>query len=191
VVSALAASGPPSSAIADDGDPRPHRLHIELDPLPFALGGYGGQIGYRAAGLPGWRFALASFALDVPDLVTQLDDANDGFHLRVRPSVAVYVLHYPSRSRGGLALGGAARYLRLDYSHDDVSGARARLGELSIEAIAGFKWHPWRAGFYAQPWLGISRALASTDDATIGERDYEQLPVQLFATVNLGWELEL
>ena len=37
----------------------PHRLHAEVDPLPFALGGYGGQVGYRAAALPRLRFALA------------------------------------------------------------------------------------------------------------------------------------
>ena len=169
----------------------PHRLHVEVDPLPFALGGYGGQIGYRAAALPRLRVAVASFALEVPDPVVELDDDNDGFHLRVRPSGAAYLLYFLSGPRGGWVAGGSLRYLRLEYSHDQVPGAETRLGELSIEAIAGYKWHPWQAGFYLQPWVTVARAVASTDDPVVGDREYQPMFLQLFATVNLGWELAL
>jgi hypothetical protein len=169
----------------------PHRLHVEVDPLPFALGGYGGQIGYRAAALPRLRFAVASFALEVPDAVAQLDDDNDGFHVRLRPSGAFYCLYFLSGTRGGWVAGGSLRYLRLEYTHDDAPGAETRLGELSVEAIAGYKWHPWDAGFYLQPWVTVARALARSDDAVVGGREYQQMFLQLFATVNLGWELAL
>jgi hypothetical protein len=169
----------------------PHRLHAEIDPLPFALGGYGGQVGYRAAALPRLRFALASFALEVPDAVAQLDDHNDGFHVRVRPSGALYLLYFLSGSRGGWVTGGSLRVLRLTYSHDGAPGEETRLGELSIEAIGGYKWHPWDAGFYLQPWLTIARAVHRTDEAVVGGREYQQMFLQLFATVNLGWELAL
>jgi hypothetical protein len=169
----------------------PHRLHVEVDPLPFALGGYGGQIGYRAAALPRLRVAVASFALEVPDPVVELDDDNDGFHLRVRPSGAAYLLYFLSGPRGGWVAGGSLRYLRLEYSHDQVPGAKTRLGELSIEAIAGYKWHPWQAGFYLQPWVTVARAVARTDDPVVGDREYQPMFLQLFATVNLGWELAL
>ncbi|HEU5057439.1 MAG TPA: hypothetical protein VFU21_12970 [Kofleriaceae bacterium] len=169
----------------------PHRLHAEVDPLPFALGGYGGQVGYRAAALPRLRIALASFALEVPDAVAQLDDDNDGFHVRVRPSGALYLLYFLSGSRGGWVAGGSLRVLRLAYSHDGAPGETTRLRELSIEAIGGYKWHPWDAGFYLQPWVTIARAVHRTGDAVVGGREYQQMFLQLFATVNLGWELAL
>ncbi len=175
------------AAAADE----PHRLHAEVDPLPFILGGYGGQIGFRAAQAPRLRFAVASFALDVPDLVAQLDSDNDGFHIRVRPSGAFYCLYYLTGTRGGWVAGGSLRYLRLEYSHDDVPDAETDIGELSVEAIAGYKWHPWDAGFYLQPWVTVARALARSDDAVVGDHSYQQMFVQLFATVNLGWELPL
>jgi len=180
----LLAAGP---ATADE----PHRLHAEVDPLPFILGGYGGQIGFRAAQAPRLRFAVASFALDVPDPVAQLDSDNDGFHIRVRPSGAFYCLYFLSGTRGGWVAGGSLRYLRLEYSHDDVPDAETDVGELSVEAIAGYKWHPWDAGFYLQPWVTVARALARSDEAVVGDHEYQQMFVQLFATVNLGWELAL
>jgi hypothetical protein len=176
---------------ADVAAEEPHRLHAEVDPLPFILGGYGGQIGFRAAQAPRLRFAAASFALEVPDAVAQLDSDNDGFHLRVRPSGALYCLYFLSGTRGGWVAGGSLRYLRIEYTHDDVPGAETDAGELSVEAIAGYKWHPWDAGFYLQPWLTVARTLARSDDAVVGDHTYQQMFLQLFSTVNLGWEIAL
>lgn len=84
-------------------------LHAELDPLTFATGGYGAQIGIRHPALHGVRLAIASFSLHVPDLVAQLG-GNDGFDLRVRPSGALYALYYVrAPGHDGLAFGGSLR----------------------------------------------------------------------------------
>jgi len=165
------------------------RVHAELDPLPFARGGYGGQLGIRPSGFGGLRLAIASFALDVPDFAVQLG-GNDGFHGRVRPSAAVYVLYYPAL-RNGWAFGGALRYLRLRYQHDDAPGEESKTSEISPELIVGYKWHPSGLGFYLQPWLGLSSTLWRSEEIQVGTLDYDPLPVQAFFTVNLGWELEL
>ena len=163
-------------------------LHAEVDPLPFVRGGYGGQIGVRDDRIGRVRVAVASFSLDVPDFATQLG-GNDDFHLRVRPSAALYVLSYLSPKRDGFAVGGSLRYLRLRYTHDAFDGASADTSELSPEAIVAYKWHPTRFGFYVQPWLGLSATVWRSDDAVVGDRTYDPLPLQAFFTVNLGWEL--
>jgi hypothetical protein len=168
----------------------PHRAHVELDPLTFALGGYGVQVGYRPPALPRLRLAMASFAIDVPDPVAELG-GNEGFHIRVRPSVGLYGLYFLSDTRGGWFAGGSLRVLRLEYGHDDEPDLETRVAELSLEAIAGYKWHPWPAGFYLLPFAGVSRGLVASDEATVGGREYSPPIVQLFATVNLGWELAL
>jgi hypothetical protein len=167
----------------------PHRIHVETDPLPPAQGGYGLQAGVRPAGSH-WRVAVASFSLDVPDFAVQ-GGGNDGFHLRVRPSAAVYVLRYHRPGRDGWLYGASLRYLRLRYTHDDVAGERADLAAVSPELIGGYKWHPGGAGFYVQPWAGVGVLAWTSDDATVGTRAYDGFPLQPFLTVNLGWEFEL
>jgi hypothetical protein len=158
-------------------------VHGELDPLTFANGGYGGQLGVR---LPSHlRLAVASFALDVPDLLAQFPD-NDGFHLRVRPSGAVYALYYLAPpGHDGLALGGSMRYLRLRYTygseHTDVA-------ELSPEAIVGYQWHPLHGRFYLQPWLALGVVLTHDHDPVVTGHRYDELPVSPFFTVNIGYE---
>jgi len=163
-------------------------VHVEVDPLPFILGGYGVQVGVAHARLAGWRFGLGNFSLDVPDFAAQLNDANDGFHLRVRRSHALYGLYFFSGVRGWCA-GGSLRYLRLEYTHDDFANEHARVGELSVEAIGGYKWHPTSTGFYVMPWIAIARPLVATKTAEVGDKTYKADFVQLFATANIGWEL--
>ena len=163
-------------------------LHAEVDPLPFARGGYGGQFGFRDDSISRLRFAIASFALDVPDFAAQLG-GNDDFHIRVRPSVALYVLYYLSPARNSFAVGGSLRFLRLRYTHDDEPDKHDDTSELSPEVIVGYKWHPTRYGFYLQPWFGLSVTATRTHDPVVGDHAYDPLPLQAFFTVNLGWEL--
>ncbi len=164
-----------------------HKLHLELDPQPFVLGGHGVQIGWRPIWLPKLRVAVANFALDVPDPVTQFDDENDGFHLRVRPTPALFV----HAIHKGFLLGGSLRYLRLEYKHDDFPGESASSEDVSLELIVGYRWFPSSTGFYLHPWLGLSASLHQSGSTEVGDRSYQALPIQPFATVNLGWELSL
>lgn len=166
-------------------------IHAELDPLTFANGGYGGQIGIRHPALHGVRLAIASFSLHVPDLLAQIG-GNDGFDLRVRPSGALYALYYlRAAGRDGLAVGASLRYLRLRYEHDDVPGDHADVTELSPEAIIGYQWHPFHNGFYLQPWLALGVTVLRSGEPTVGDRRYDSLPIQPFFTVNIGWEQPL
>lgn len=167
------------------------RLHAELDPLTFANGGYGGQLGIRHPALRGVRLAIASFSLHVPDALSQIG-GNDGFDLRVRPSGALYALYYlGAPGRDGLALGASLRYLRLRYEHDAAPGQRADVTELSPEAIIGYQWHPFHNGFYLQPWLALGVTLSRSGEPVVGGQRYDALPIQPFFTVNLGWEQRL
>lgn len=175
--------------LAGQADADELRLHAEVDPLPFARAGYGGQIGVRDDARFGrLRLAVASFALDVPDFAAQLG-GNEDFHIRVRPSAALYLLYYLSPKRNGFAVGGSLRYLRLRYTHDEVADMHDDTRELSPEAIIAYKFHPTRFGFYVQPWLGLSATLWRSHDPVVETHAYDPLAVQAFFTVNLGWEL--
>src|SRR5690242_4905035 len=116
---------------------RPTLVDGECDPFPFATGGYGCQVGIRPAALHGARISLASFSIDVPDVIAEVN-GNDGFDVEVRPSLALYVLYYlHAPGQDGVAVGGSLRYLRWRYRHDDFPGEEATTREVSPEAIVG------------------------------------------------------
>ncbi|HEY4182781.1 MAG TPA: hypothetical protein VGM90_38380 [Kofleriaceae bacterium] len=162
----------------------PIYLHAEVDPLTFANGGYGGQLGIRVRHV---RFALASFSLHVPDVVSQI--GNDGFDERIRPSGALYALYYLNAAgHDGFAFGASLRLLRIRYEHDDVPGTEAHVTELSPEAIVGYQWHPFHNGFYLQPWLALGVTVWKNHPGKVGTYTYDELPISPFFTVNIGWE---
>jgi hypothetical protein len=161
------------------------RLHLEVDPQPFVLGGYGIQPGIRYGHL---RAALGNFRLDVPDAITELG-GNDGFHQELRHSNALYILYF-LEDRSGFAFGGSLRLLRLSFTRDGETDT-AKTWELGPEAIAGYKWHPTRHGFYLMPWVAVGVTFYRNGDATVAGRTYDPLPVNLFATMNIGWEFRL
>lgn len=161
-------------------------LHAELDPLTFANRGYGAQVGVRVDHL---RFALASFSLHVPDVISQIGNAK--FDERVQPSGALYALYYlHAPGRDGFAFGGSLRLLRIAYQHDNEPGA-AHVTELSPEAIIGYQWHPFHNGFYLQPWLALGVTLWRNHDPVLNGHTYDELPVSPFFTVNIGWEQQI
>jgi hypothetical protein len=175
------------------GLPMPARAetlaHVEADPFPFATGRWGVQVGVRPAALHGVRLSIASFSLDVPDVIAELG-GNDGFHLDVRPlSGAIYGLYYfGAPGRDGVAIGGSLRYLRLRYSHYDEPSMSADVRELSPEVIVGYQWHPFDNGFYVQPWLALGVVLWRSGEPTVGAHTYDELPISVFFTANVGYE---
>jgi hypothetical protein len=166
----------------------PTYFHVELDPLPFANSGYGGQIGVRHPALRGVRLAVASFSLHVPDVITELG-GNDGWDQTVLPSAALYVLYYPRRAgRDGFSVGGSFRYLRYRFFHDDMPASTVTIGEITPEAIVGYQWHPFKNGFYLQPWFALGISLWRNREPAVNGRTYESLPISPFFTVNIGYE---
>ncbi|HEY0254914.1 MAG TPA: hypothetical protein VGC41_25485 [Kofleriaceae bacterium] len=168
----------------------PTYIHAELDPLTFALSGYGGQVGFRFPQLHGVRLAVASFSLDVPDAISNIH-GNDGFDEKIRPCGAVYGLYYFNPpGHDGFAAGVSVRYLRLEFQHDNVDGV-ADIKEISPEAIIAYQWHPFDNGFYLQPWLALGVTVWRDHDAVVGNFKYDELPVNPFFTINIGYEQPL
>jgi hypothetical protein len=173
-----------SNAAAEDDI----RLHLEIDPQPFILGGYGIQPGVRYNRL---RVALGNFRLDVPDAITEIG-GNEGWHQHLRHSNALYILYFLDKggAGSGFAFGGSLRLLRLSFTRDGETET-AKIWEFGPEAIAGYKWQPTDYGFYVMPWVAVGVTLYRSGEATVGGETYDALPLNLFATANIGWDFWL
>jgi len=75
-----------ADATSSDDTARWH-AGLELDPIPFALGGYGGLLSVRPDRR--WKIGVSSFSVPYPDGL--ISDDNAGFHLDIRPSGVVMV----------------------------------------------------------------------------------------------------
>jgi hypothetical protein len=177
-------------------DVPPTLIHAELDPLTFAnYPGYGGQIGLRHPALRGVRVAVASFALHVPDILSQKLNGG-GIDQRVRPSGAIYGLYYFEKTGvDGFAIGASIRYLRIRYTDESEPSRTTDVREISPEVIAAYQWHPWKGRFYIQPWFALGVTVWRQGSLALGPDPapivVDPWPVSPFFTFNLGYEYAL
>jgi hypothetical protein len=179
-------------AAADDGaapgDARGWHVGLELDPIPFTLGGYGGLLSFRPDRR--WKLGLSSYSADVPDALVTGDNA--GFHLHVRPS-SVAMVHYSltsSTRRGGWFVGGMVQQSRTAYTLDGAPGMTTDVSHYELAIDGGYVWYPFEQnGFFLQVWGNVGHDVWSTGTPTVDGRTYQQAWLIPYATVHIGFEI--
>jgi len=157
--------------------PPPFRAwSVEVDPLPFATGGYSVALGWQAAHV---RLSANAFAANLPSFAVQ-----DGWSGRIRAAGALRVQLYPDwRNRG---LFGALQLGPVATRFTSASGAVSDAYQLVLTPSVGYRWFPWdgRLGLYLMPAAGIGLALATHDEGV----SYRAPVVTAQAALHLGWE---
>jgi hypothetical protein len=115
-----------SAPVSDQAVEHQWRISLETDPFDFFLDGYGIVVGDRPAQIPNWRLALATFALDLPQFLVELDDANQGFGMRIDHGFGATGSYYFSEESGGFYVGPTVGYLIAEYTHAEVPNEVAR-----------------------------------------------------------------
>jgi hypothetical protein len=72
---------------------------------------------------------------------------------------------------------------------DASTGVDARFGALELALRTGYIWHPFDAGFYVNPWVGLNVRLDGESAVRVGEQTYAAPRVTPLASLKLGWEL--
>ncbi|MBS1120090.1 MAG: hypothetical protein H6Q90_2318 [Deltaproteobacteria bacterium] len=166
------------------------RVNLETDPFDFFLGGYGLVVGVRPSALPHWRLSVATFALDLPSFLVEIDDANKGFSLRIDHGFGATGSYHFSEASGGFYVGPAIGYFINEYSRDDLPGMVTTVHSFNVGAQGGYQWFPLKQrGFYLQPWMNASVPLYTSRDPKVGDREFHSPPVNVNLLLHVGYEL--
>jgi hypothetical protein len=175
-------------AAADDPPDARWHYGIELDPLPFALGGYGGLVSVRPDRR--WKIGLSSYGVDYPNAFVTGDDA--GFHLHIKPS-SVLMIDYSltgDTPRGGWFVGGEVRQARIAYTHDDAPGMTTDVTHYELAVSGGYVWYPFEhTGLFLQAWGSVGHYVWSTGTPTVDGHTYHPAAIVPYATVHIGFEI--
>lgn len=149
---------------------------VEVDPTAYALSGHSIHVGLGARHV---RVDLGAFAMDLPHWA----HGNDGYDA----SFSGYGLKlqvFPFAEQSGLFLGVDGGVARLLVKRTGTDLAVQQL-QGSVGVHLGYRIG-LPLGFYATPWIGVSRQLG-TKDVTLAGADWHQAPVNVFPAVHLGY----
>jgi len=165
------------------------RFSVASDPAAWMMNGYSGIVMLEPSVIPHWRMSAEVFGLTFPEVVVELSEANrgHGWQRQIIGSGVLYVDYHPRGHGEGWHLGGAVNLMFSRLTREGIDG-ESSLTTLELLGRGGYRWFPvdgW--GLFLNPWVGLGALLAIEEPAPVGDRAFEEPPVQFLGTVHVGW----
>lgn len=157
------------------------RIEIELEPIPFVLGGAGITVGYRVGS---WRYAVEAYGLNMPEAL----HGNEGFEVG-NLGLELHVERFFGDRRSGFYAGPDIAIGRLNVTHRE-SGATEKRLNFSVGVRGGYQWYPGLGDLYISPLGGVMYTV-NTDEIELSGDTFESGPITPFATIGAGWTFGL
>jgi hypothetical protein len=163
-------------------------LFLETDPAMFVLGGFAGHVRLRVPPLPHWSFGVGAYGLTLPGIMVDIDSADrgQGWTSRITFALGAFVDRFFRDDGEGAFLGAQIGSQTYRVTRSDAPGDATFTNVLVMPRV-GYLWHPFRAGFYVMPWLGVGATARLGNEPVVAGRKYDVFPVVAFATVHVGW----
>ncbi len=176
------AQAPPAAAAASSS------LSLEVDPMPFAFGGYSFSARYAHGQLPHWSAMASVFSSDFPDgmLSTANRDAGWG-SLHFRPSYALFVDYNFTGTGRGFFAGPSVFLYNNEVTHEPTGEVRS-FTSIYPNVRVGYTWFPFKkAGFYLSPWVNLGRETIMGKPEASDAPDYPMEDLKYIAAIHLGY----
>lgn len=164
---------------------------IETDPATFALGGHAAHLRVAPAGMDHWVFGIGTYALDIPDLMTDMNPANkgQGWQPRLDRGLGLFAEYFFDPARKGWFVGGQLAMQDFKLANSNTPGGQANFTNAVLMTHTGYRWYPkGNRKWYVQPWMGVGYTQTISGQTTVGAQTYDVAPIIPFATLHIGYE---
>lgn len=163
------------------------RYSLESDPVDFLNHGYALYAGIKPAALPRLRLGIGTFALDFPQVATDLVTGEKGWLVRAEWTALGYASYYFDDARRGFYVGLRAFATQLRYRRTDAGGEDSVVHAFAGPEI-GYQWFPFDDVFYVQPWAGLEVDLVRGHTPVVGGHQLTGARLLPLALVYFGIE---
>ena len=179
----ISAAQAPRTAAATPGS-----LSLEIDPMPFALGGYSFSVRYADRNLPHWSAMASVFSSDFPDGMLSSTNRDAGWTaLHFRASEALFVDYdFSGKGRGFFA--GPSVFLYNNEVTYEPTGEVRSFTSIYPNVRVGYTWFPFKkAGFYLSPWVNVGREIITGEQEASEAPEYMMEDAKYIAAIHLGY----
>lgn len=178
-----------------------HEWLVEVDPLPFLMGGQGGHIGWSPKSSQNFTFGLAMVSgMEIPNAIVNLEEKNKDqeWSVRINQGLGVWSHYYFQERNKGWFTGLQVFTQEMELTNQDYPGESDRTNTILIALQGGYVWYPFqKAGFYLRPWAGLGHQSTINGsfkpeevdpEMVIGDREYFLPSLMPFATIHFGYK---
>lgn len=183
--------------------PSKHQFLIEVDPLPYLLGGMGGHFGWTPKNNKHLAYGVGLVVgPEFPDAMHNMNANNrdQGWNLKVNQGAGLWAHYYFKRTNKGWFTGLQVFTQEMELSNDNFPGQSDRTNVLMLAIPTGYVWYPIEHfNLYLRPWagFGFQKVIKSTfepgkvtPEMNVGNKEYHLPPFVPFATFHIGYSFE-
>jgi len=161
-------------------------VQVEVDPLPYALGGAAGHVRVALPGAEQWTLGAGLYAQEMPAPLLTLAAKNRGEDWSASlAGVGLFADYYLNNPVSGTHIGAQVAAHR--WSVENPEGD-ARFASLLVMPRVGYLWLPIdNAGLYLDPWVGVGGTVPLAGSRTVGDDAFALFPVMFFGALHVGW----
>ena len=179
----LSTAQTPSPAVEPQGS-----LSLELDPMPFALGGYSFSVRYADRHMPHWSAMVSVFSSDFPDGMLSSTNRDAGWSaLHFRASEALFIDYNFKGTGRGFFAGPSVFLYNNEVTHEPTGQVHA-FTSIYPNVRLGYTWFPFKkAGLYLSPWVNVGREIIMNEQETSEIPEYVMDGLKYIAAIHLGY----
>lgn len=164
-------------------------LSVETDPATFFFSGYALHVRWKPANTQHIVVGLGTYALDLPNLMVDLNSENKnmGWKVRINQAYSLFGEYYFDEANRRWFLGMQAGIQQHTLTNDNVSNQKVNYTSLLVMPSLGYNWRPFGNLFYVKPWMGVGYANKISGTTTVEDRAYEVSKVVPFMTLHVGY----
>lgn len=181
-------------------DQEEHIFIVEIDPLPFAMGGVGGHFGWSPKKSAHFSFGLSMIAgPEYPDFFININDKNrdQGWGVKINQGMGLWSHYYFREKNEGWFAGLQLFTQEMELSNENFPGETDKTNTVMVAAQGGYMWYPFpKTNLYLRPWAGfgyqdvVSGSFEPDEvdpDLELGDRTFHLNKFMPFATFHIGW----
>lgn len=165
------------------------RLSVETDPTTFLLNGYSLHVRYQPMFTDRFLVGLGTYAMDLPELILNLNRENrdEGWDVRIRSAYFVMGEFYVKRANHGWFIGEQIGFQSFKVTNNAEVRGSASFNNLLFLTYAGYSWHPYKGSFFVKPFVGVGLSEMVDGTSEVGGISYDAGPLFPLLTVHLGY----
>ena len=170
-------------------EPSQDRYSLGTDSLTWAIDGYSLIGTWERASLPGVRWHVEAFGIEIPEGLVDGFEGNtgEGWRRRIHLALMLSADHHPLAALPGLHWGAGFNVQRTSVSRRGIDGEQTY--DL-IEPIVrvGYQWFPLAdVGLFLTPYMVLGVPIHLSEPEPIGGQAYKEAALLPAASVQVGW----
>jgi hypothetical protein len=162
---------------------------LETDPSTFVFKGYAFHLRIKPANSMHLVIGAGTYALDLPDLLVDMDPKNkdEGWDVRISSAYSLFGEYYFEKANYNWFVGLQAGIQNYKINNSNLGNEESKYSNLLLMPSIGYNWHPFKLPLYFKPWFGLGYTTKISGSNIIDESEYNINPLVPFVTLHIGY----